>query len=113
MKTLVKLGFSTLVLGFSVAISACGPSGTGGDDTPSDDGGGSKVDAPNQVCVGTECMKLECASGTSTKISGRVYTPKGDVPVPSARVYMPKSRNEFPATVSCEVCSSPTDPAWV
>jgi len=109
---LISLGFALSLL---IVATGCGPSTASGDDDDDTGDGGTQipqVDGGNPNCTGAGCA-LNCPNATSTKITGQVFTPKGDVPVPFARVYVVKTKNEFPATVSCEVCSSPTDPAWV
>ncbi|MCC6997302.1 MAG: hypothetical protein IT370_21990 [Deltaproteobacteria bacterium] len=107
-----SLGFALIL---SITLAGCGPGSAGGDDdddTMPNDGGTTKIDGSNQNCTGAGCAQ-NCPAGKTTQIIGQVFTPKGDVPVPVARVYVAKSKNEFPANVACEVCSSPADPAWV
>jgi len=60
-------------------------------------------------CNGLECQQVtNCPSGL-TRITGKVYTPKGDLPLYNAIVYVPNGTVQgFDAGVSCDVCGAAT-----
>ncbi len=85
-------------------VAACGPS-TGRDDG---DGGGSgdggTIDGP-PPCVNLECLQVTCPGGGTTRLTGTIYTPKGDLPLPNVTVYVPNADLlPLPEGVTCERC---------
>lgn len=77
-----------------------GGGGGGGGDGGSDGGTNN-----GPACVGLECQQVNCPSG-STTLKGTVYTPKGDLPLYNAIVYVPNGTVQpFPdGGVTCDRC---------
>lgn len=77
-----------------------------GHDVPPEEEGG--------PCKGLECqVPTDCAAGTDTTISGKVYTPSGKVPLYNVVVYVPNGDvPAFTEGASCDRCAaSITNPA--
>jgi len=88
-------------------VTTCGtctaPAICGGGGKPSVCGGGSTDGGTG--CVGLECKKVKCETGTSS-ISGVVYDPAGRVPLFNVFVYIPNGPvAAFGAGVSCDKCA--------
>ena len=69
-----------------------------------------KADGGNWPCSGLECQRVSCPAGTSTTLSGVVYTPSKDNadPVYNAVVYVPNAPLQpFTPGVACEQCGAP------
>lgn len=83
-------------------LVACTPDSRGRNNNGNKDLGGGQ-------CQGIECDIDPCngAGEEPTSISGRVMSPSGQHPVHDALVFVPKSVEEFPATVACESCEEP------
>jgi len=60
------------------------------------------------ACVGLQCQQnLHCAGGGKTRLLGTVYTPKGDLPLPNVKVFVPNAPlDDFPAALTCDRCDS-------
>jgi hypothetical protein len=68
--------------------------------------GGSGTDGGNG-CVGLECQQQACTGGGSTVLTGKVYTPRGDLPLYGAIVYVPNGTvTSFTPGVSCDRCAA-------
>ncbi len=81
----------------------------GGDGGRTDGGGDGGTDAGHDAsvpCVGLECQQVTCADGGTTTLTGTVYTPKGDLPLYNAIVYVPNGPVQaFPdGGVTCDRC---------
>ena len=116
-RTLFTLGI-TLSLGFGTYVAGCSSttgSGFGDPDGSLNDSG--KVcgitgcvdfDAGDgqRGCVNLECQRPTC-SGPLTSITGKVFDPKGEVPLYNVVVYIPNSETK-PIThgAVCETCGS-------
>lgn len=77
--------------------------------SPQTCGGGG---VPSQCGTPAGCTGLcpyqqqNCAAGVTTKITGTVYAPNGDEPLPNAIVYVPNGAVQpFAAGVSCDNCA--------
>jgi hypothetical protein len=56
--------------------------------------------------MGLQCQQMACTGGTTT-LTGSVFTPKGDLPLFNALVYVPNSAVQpFTPGVACEQCGS-------
>jgi hypothetical protein len=81
-----------------------GGSGSGGSS-----GGNSFVfiDAGGQCTVGSQC-RMSCGAGGTTSISGTVYDPAGNNPLPSIAVYIPETLPlpTLPKGASCDACNT-------
>jgi hypothetical protein len=56
-------------------------------------------------CTGLQCQQMGCAPGQPTTLTGSVYTPKGDLPLYNAIVYVPNAPvTPFTQGVSCDMC---------
>lgn len=59
------------------------------------------------TCEGLACRQVECGGGATTTLSGRVYTPAGDLPLYNVIVYVPNGELEpFPPGVVCDACGA-------
>jgi hypothetical protein len=58
-------------------------------------------------CQGLACFQMDCGSGLTTTVSGKVTAPNGLDPVYQALVYVPAKLIEFPQGAQCEVCNDP------
>lgn len=59
------------------------------------------------TCEGLACRQVECSGGATTTLSGRVYTPAGDLPLYNVTVYVPNGDLEpFPPGVVCGACDA-------
>ncbi|MFO0664126.1 MAG: carboxypeptidase regulatory-like domain-containing protein [Polyangiaceae bacterium] len=104
---------STVWLGCSSTQSeGFGDAGAGGPSLVAEGGCGITGCSDSQTsvdCVNLECQRPKCAGGTvnTTKVSGRVFDPKGDVPLYNVVVYIPNSEPK-PIThgAVCETCGS-------
>jgi hypothetical protein len=73
--------------------------------------GGELADGGTQPpCIGLQCQQVfNCPGGGSTVLTGKVYTPKGDLPLYNAIVYVPNGQvAPFVPGVSCDTCEKPT-----
>jgi hypothetical protein len=58
-------------------------------------------------CVGLECQQVQCPSGTTTTVTGRVYEPAGNVPLSNVIVYVPNAPlSDIPDGASCDTCAA-------
>jgi hypothetical protein len=56
-------------------------------------------------CTGIQCDIVECEAGTSTRLSGTVYDPAGQLPIYNALVYVPNAPLDPISTgASCDRC---------
>ncbi len=62
---------------------------------------------PPPVCYGRFCQVPHCPAGTTTALSGRVYSGNGVDPIPGATVFVPiEEVPDQPRTLSCDSCSN-------
>jgi hypothetical protein len=89
----------------AAGAAACGPSGVDEDAGPGGgDGGDTLVDAA-PTCYNLQCQQVICPGGGTTRLTGVVYTPAGDLPLPNVTVYVPNSALlDLPEGVVCEQC---------
>ncbi len=58
-------------------------------------------------CVNLECQQVQCSSGGTTTVSGKVYEPAGKVPLYNVTVYVPNAPlSSIPDGASCDQCSA-------
>ena len=61
-----------------------------------------KTSAP--ACTGLCLQQVNCPTGTTTSVTGRVFAPNGTDPIPNVTVYIPnESVAALPAGVTCPV----------
>jgi hypothetical protein len=86
----------------------CENNGGGGGSGGGDGGGGSNVGGGGSSCTGLECQQVSCPAGTTTTLTGKVYTPAGDLPLYNAIVYVPNGPVQpFPdGGVTCDRCGA-------
>lgn len=80
-----------------------GNGGNGSGGNGSGNGGGGGGGGNNGPTFGSMC------NGTATTVSGVVMAPNGVDPMSDAMVYVPLSVGQFPAGVSCDLCTTPVD----
>ena len=79
----------------------CGPNGRC---APSPGGGDGGIPGG---CAGLQCQQVACAGGGTTTLTGKVYTPAGDLPLYNAIVYVPNAPlPPFTPGVSCDACGA-------
>ncbi|MBK7857990.1 MAG: carboxypeptidase regulatory-like domain-containing protein [Archangiaceae bacterium] len=85
-----------------------GSTGTGGSATGGNGNGqGGSGGNGGGPCVGLQCQQMACTATTKTTLTGTVYTPKGDLPLYNAIVFVPNADLQpFAAGVSCDRCGS-------
>lgn len=87
-------------------VTGCANDGPAGDG----DGGSGVIDGGLDVdgsCVGLHCRQVDCPGGGTTSVSGTVTTPKGDLPLYGAVVYVPQGPlDPIEVGASCEQCSA-------
>ena len=70
----------------------------------SDGGSGSGDDADGQ-CEGLECDQVECDGDQTTRISGVVHIPSGELPLPNVDVWVPNAElSPVEHGATCEPC---------
>ncbi|MFO0663532.1 MAG: carboxypeptidase regulatory-like domain-containing protein [Polyangiaceae bacterium] len=101
---------------YAAGCSSTTGSGFGDDDGGNSDGGRScgitgcsDPDSGDgqRGCINLECQRQNCTSGPLTSVSGKVFDPKGEVPLYNVVVYIPNSEPK-PIThgATCETCGS-------
>jgi hypothetical protein len=65
---------------------------------------------PQEACLGLACNQVtNCPAAEKTTVTGKVYTPAGDLPLYNAIVYVPNGTVQpFDAGVSCDRCAAAT-----
>jgi hypothetical protein len=82
----------------------CGPNGRC---APSP-GGGDGGSVPGG-CTNLQCQQVACTPGSTTTLTGKVYTPAGNLPLYNALVYVPNGPlSAFTPGVSCDACRANT-----
>ena len=85
-----------------------GPNGGGGGAGNGAGGSGNGAGGAGGAggCTGLQCQQVGCGGGNaSTTLTGSVYTPKGDLPLYNAIVYVPNGPVQaFTPGVSCDTC---------
>jgi hypothetical protein len=67
-----------------------------------------QAQAPAQTCTGLCLQQTTCSGSATTTITGTVYAPNGNDPLPNVTVYIPNDVVQpFPAGVSCPVVGAP------
>jgi hypothetical protein len=67
-----------------------------------------QAQAPAQTCTGLCLQQTTCSGSATTSITGTVYAPNGNDPLPNVTVYIPNDVVQpFPAGVSCPVVGAP------
>lgn len=60
-------------------------------------------------CIGLQCQQVSCSGGATTTLTGKVFTPAGDLALYNAIVYVPNGAVQpFPAGVTCDRCGAIT-----
>ena len=74
------------------------------DDDNGDDGNGD--DDPDETCDNLECDQVDCPPDEpTTTLTGTIYIPSGELPLPNASVYIPNDELEpFDDEVTCQQC---------
>ncbi len=103
---------STLQGGVSGSGGSAGSSGTGGAaggaGRPTGSGGsGTGGTAGSGACVGLRCQQMACSGGQRTRVSGTVFSPKGDLALPNVAVYVPNAPlGAISDGASCDRCET-------
>lgn len=86
-----------------LVAGGCGDDSTGGGGGDDDDGGGMLM---ADACVNLQCrVNKACPAGGKTRLMGTVFTPKGDLPLPNIRVFVPNGAlTPFPTELTCDRC---------
>jgi hypothetical protein len=82
--------------------------GTQGADSMSTGEDGTADDGPDDSgpsCVNLQCQQEDCQGGGTTRLSGVVTIPSGELPLPNVFVYVPNAEVEpIPDVVTCSQC---------
>src|SRR5262245_30728599 len=92
-------------------LPACAGSvdgGGGGGGGAGGSGGGGGGNGVPDACIGLQCQQnLHCPGGAKTRLLGTVFTPKGDLPLPNVKVFVPNAPLEdFPTDLTCDRCDA-------
>ena len=72
-----------------------------------EDGDGDDGRASSEPCVNLQCQQVKCADGTSTTLTGTVFTPSGELPLYNVTVYVPnKELDPIVDGASCSTCDA-------
>jgi hypothetical protein len=84
-----------------------GSGGGSGGSGSGNSGGFVFIDAGGMCTVGSQC-KVDCPGGPPTTISGTVYDPAGNNPLPGVTVYIPETMPlpVLPKGASCQACNT-------
>lgn len=67
-----------------------------------------QAQAPAQTCTGLCLQQTTCSGNATTTITGTVYAPNGNDPLPNVTVYIPNDVVQpFTPGVSCPVVGAP------
>ncbi|HEY8207626.1 MAG TPA: hypothetical protein VIG99_09105 [Myxococcaceae bacterium] len=92
--------------GICVPDNGDGGDGGGGGNDAGDAGDGGQ-DSGTRPCVNLECRQVTCPGGGTTRLTGSVYDPSGQVALYNAIVYVPNSALQpLPNGVTCDQCGS-------
>ena len=111
-----------LIAAISLCLSAfsgctCDAGGSGSGDRQgslnNDNGASATIknpdDGPHPAggCVNLQCKQVTCEDGGATTVSGRIFDPKGDVPLYNVVVYVPNGPlDKLPEGATCDQCDA-------
>jgi hypothetical protein len=70
-------------------------------------GGGPNLCGSGSTCINLQCKQVTCTGSATTSISGTVYDPAGNNPLPNVYVYVPNGTPAaFTDGASCDQCNT-------